>query len=205
MRLTLYDISANVPDNADFLLVAPNGRSFVIMANAGGFAPQGPVTMNFTDSAGVVVPDNGPLATGATTNSGVPAPAGSQLSEVQNEFGSPTPQANSIAGFPILQSVARQADNFIVPVGETWTINSVSTYTYQAGFAGTTSPFTAASLQIWNGRPGDAGSAVIFGDTTTNRLATSTDANILRVFNTVVGSGGNPPTPRHSGRALVAR
>ena len=63
MRLTLYDISANIPDNADFLLVGPNGRQFIIMADAGGFAPGGPATLNFTDTAGQVVPDNGPWAT----------------------------------------------------------------------------------------------------------------------------------------------
>ena len=34
------------------------------MANAGGLNPSGPATLNFTDTAGQVVPDNGPLTTG---------------------------------------------------------------------------------------------------------------------------------------------
>ena len=34
------------------------------MANAGGLTPGGPATLNFTDTAGQVVPDNGPLTTG---------------------------------------------------------------------------------------------------------------------------------------------
>jgi hypothetical protein len=84
MRLTLYDVTANLPDNADFLLVGPNGQKFVIMADAGGAAAQGPVTMNFVDNAGQVVPDNGPLGTqdyeptsyGAVANFPAPAPVG---------------------------------------------------------------------------------------------------------------------------------
>lgn len=84
MRLTLYDISTNVPDNADFLLVSPSGQKFIILANAGGFAPSGPVTMNFIDTAGQVAPDNGPFLTtdyeptsfGTVGNFPAPAPAG---------------------------------------------------------------------------------------------------------------------------------
>ena len=84
MRLTLYDMSANVPDNADFLLVAPGGQKFIIMANAGGPSPGGPATMNFIDTAGQVVPDNGPWATQdfeptsylTVANFPAPAPAG---------------------------------------------------------------------------------------------------------------------------------
>ena len=84
MRLTLYDMSANVPDNADFYLVAPSGRSMIIMANAGGLAPGGPATLNFTDLAPAVVPDNGPISTsdfeptsyGTVANFPSPAPIG---------------------------------------------------------------------------------------------------------------------------------
>lgn len=84
MRLTLYDLSANIPDNADFLVVSPGGQKFIIMANAGGFAAEGPDTLNFNDLAGQVVPDNGPLTTtdyeptsyGAVADFPAPAPAG---------------------------------------------------------------------------------------------------------------------------------
>jgi hypothetical protein len=83
MRVTVYDLSANVPDNADFLLVGPSGQKFILMANAGGSAAQGPVTLNFVDSAGQVVPDNGPLLTvnyeptsyGTVADFPAPAPA----------------------------------------------------------------------------------------------------------------------------------
>ena len=54
------------------------------MANAGGLSPGGPVTLNFADTAGQVVPLNGPLTTGdvvrtsygAVTDFPAPAPPG---------------------------------------------------------------------------------------------------------------------------------
>jgi hypothetical protein len=63
MRVTIYDYSANVPINVSFLLVGPGGQSFILMANAAGLSPSGPATLNFTDTAGQVVPANGPLTT----------------------------------------------------------------------------------------------------------------------------------------------
>jgi hypothetical protein len=153
-------------------------------------------TNNDLTSPDVTIYSNGPLATGATTKSGVAAPAGTQWSEVQNNAGDLT-VANTNAGFSCgANGPFRCADNFVVPVGQTWTINQVAVYGYQTGAAAGTSPFTAANLQIWNGRPGDTGSTVIFGDTTTNRLASSTNTNIYRIFNTVVPPATAPGTTR---------
>jgi Calx-beta domain/Carboxypeptidase regulatory-like domain len=64
MRVTLYDLQTNNPDSLDVMLVAPGGQAFILTANAGGSNPSSPVTLNFTDTAGQVLPDNGPLATG---------------------------------------------------------------------------------------------------------------------------------------------
>jgi hypothetical protein len=138
--------------------------------------------------------NNGGLATGATSNSGVAAPAGTQWSEVQNETGNTT-FSNTLAGVScaVTATVFRCADDFTIPAGQTWTINQVAVFAYQTGFAGTTSPITGATLQIWSGRPGDAGSTVIFGDTTTNRLATSTDSLLWRIFNSAVPAPGTAP------------
>ena len=138
--------------------------------------------------------DNGPFQTGATTKSGVAAPAGSQWSEVQNPTGNLN-EANSNSGIScsVTATVFRCADDFTVPAGQTWTLNQVVTFAYQTG-GPTTSPFTAATLRIWNGMPGAAGSSVIFGDTTTNRLASSTSTATYRIFNTVVGSGTTAPS-----------
>lgn len=156
-----------------------------------------------SEGAATTIYDNGGLATGSVSANGVSAPAGTQWSEDQADFGFTT-QANTVAGAScsVTTTVFRCADDFNVPVGQTWTINQVVVFAYQTGFAGTTSPITAATLQIWRGRPGDAGSTIVFGDTTTNRLATSTNSNLFRIFNTVVGAGAQPPTPPATNRIV---
>ena len=72
-------------------------------------------------------------------------------------------------------------------------INNVVFYGYLTGAPATPSPFTAYTLQIHNGRPGDPGVVVVFGDTTTNRLASSVDSTYYRIFNTVVPPPGTAP------------
>ena len=65
VRVTLYDVTHDIPDNMDFLLFGPNGAKFILMADAGGPTPlTTPATLTFTDTAGVVVPNNGPIVTG---------------------------------------------------------------------------------------------------------------------------------------------
>lgn len=154
-------------------------------------------------ASGQIIYDNGGLATGATSNSGTAAPAGTQWSEAANPYGN-TNEANTNAGIScsVTATVFRCADDFNVPVGQTWTINSVVVFAYQTGFAGGTSPITAATLRIWNGRPGDAGSTIVFGDTTTNRFGSSVDSSLFRIFSTVVGAGANPPTAAGTTRRI---
>jgi Lamin Tail Domain/Carboxypeptidase regulatory-like domain len=66
LRVTLFDVTHLMPDNMDFLLVGPNGAKFILMADAGGAIPVASpgVTLTFSDAAGQVVPDSGPLTTG---------------------------------------------------------------------------------------------------------------------------------------------
>ena len=134
--------------------------------------------------------DNGSLASGATSKSGVAAPAGFFWSELSTENGSNNSNTTLGAGCQVISPTTnnRCADDFIVPVGQTWTINSVLVFGYQTG--STAQPFVGGNLRIWNGRPGDAGSTIVFGDTTTNRLTTSTDSTWFRVGNTLGGAGG---------------
>ena len=61
---------------------------------------------------------------------------------------------------------ARVADDFTIPAGDTWNISSARFFLYICGT--TDSPFTRMSLRIWDGTPADAGSHVIWGNTTTN-------------------------------------
>jgi hypothetical protein len=134
----------------------------------------------------------------AVSKSGVAAPAGSFWSEVQNDAGNLT-ESNTVAGFSGHKTTTttgefRLADDFTVPAGQMWTIDSVCVYGYQTGFAGfPASPISAGNLQIWNGRPGDVGSAVVFGDTTTNRLLSSTGMGLFRIFNSTVPPPGSAP------------
>lgn len=161
------------------IIFAPVAGNFNALAQENANAPA------------VIIYDNGPFQTGATSKSGVAAPAGAQWSEVQN-FAGNTTQSNNAAGSAVNQATFRLADDFVIPVGETWTINSVNTFAYLTG-GGATTPFTAATLRIWDGRPGDAGSNIIFGDTTTNRLGASTDTNTFRIFNSAFPPPGSAP------------
>jgi hypothetical protein len=67
LRVTLFDINHQFPDNIDVLLVGPQGQKFILMADAGGgvaIPPTSPVTLTFSDTAGQVLPNSGPLVTG---------------------------------------------------------------------------------------------------------------------------------------------
>ena len=88
MRVTLYDLGTAIPDNVDVLLVGPGGQKFILMANSGGNSNlAGPVTLNFTDTAGQVLPDSTTLTTGtfeptswgAVQDFPAPAPTGFNL------------------------------------------------------------------------------------------------------------------------------
>ncbi len=84
MRVTIYDYAVATPVDVSFLLVSPGGQKFVLLANAGGLTPGGPATLTFEDTAGQIVPFNGPLTTrdfeptsyGMVANFPAPAPLG---------------------------------------------------------------------------------------------------------------------------------
>ncbi len=130
---------------------------------------------------------NGGLNPQTLTESGVAAPAGFFWSEGQHNTGN-LAVSNASGGFGATQGTNRLADNFTLT--QPCTINSVVFYGYLTGGAAAPSPFTAYTLQIWNGRPGDPGKVVVFGDTTTNRLASSVDTTWFRTFNTVAPAPG---------------
>lgn len=138
------------------------------------------------------------LSSGPTTDSGVAAPAGTNWSECQHPTGDTT-QANTTAGSSSQGTAFRLADDFTVPAGPGWNLAYVEFYAYQTGSAPTPSPFTAHTLRIWGPCtagtvPGAAGcTAIAFGDTTTNVLASSTDPLLYRIFNTVAPPPGTAP------------
>ena len=135
---------------------------------------------------------NGGLSTGATSQSGIAAPAGTTWSEVQNYIGVPT-QSNTNAGSAGNAGAFTLADNFTIPAGGSWNINKLSFYAYQTGSAPTPSPFTALFVQIHNANPALGATTIVFGDLTTNRLTASVDPLMYRVFNTVAPAPGTAP------------
>ena len=66
IRVTLFDVTHQLPDNMDFLLVGPTGIKYIFMADAGGpTSLTTPATLTLWDSAATAIPNNGPLVTGA--------------------------------------------------------------------------------------------------------------------------------------------
>jgi hypothetical protein len=114
------------------------------------------------------------LPTGAVTSTNVAAPPGYQWSEIQ--------AGNDALGFSAQSPLGnRLADNFTISDPAGWHVTGVIVFGYVTDTPlGAPSPFTGVSCRIWRGRPGDPGSDVVFGDGTTNRLAGSVEAMIVR-------------------------
>ena len=73
------------------------------------------------------------------------------------------------------------ADDFVVPAPG-WTVDEMQFFAYQTGST-TTSTINDVRVQIWDGDP-TAGGNIIWGDMTTNRLASSVFSNIYRAIDT---------------------
>lgn len=140
--------------------------------------------------------DNGGLSTGSTSNSGSAAPSGYTWSEVQNNTGNTT-ESNTTAGYAGVYVSSTNsyflADDFVVPAGVSWTISSIEFFGYQTSYTGTTSPFNTVRLSIYDTDPSLPGATPIFGDDTTNRFASSSQAMMYRIFNSTVPSTANIP------------
>ena len=66
----------------------------------------------------------------------------------------------------------------------------ITLYGYQTGST-TTSTFTDVRVQIWNGAP-NAGGVLVYGDTTTNRFASTSFTNDYRVTDTTLTNNQRP-------------
>lgn len=166
--------------------------------------------MSFTLAAGLVAgpvrgqvaiysnasvdPTDAGLSTGLVTASGVFAPGSDAWSELQVEGGA----ANAIAGFSSHLTDGpgpgyRFADDFTVTGSQGWRVQSVLLNAYQVGATAAFPPIAGVNLRIWNGPPGQPGSAVVFGDTGTNRLAELRRSGVYRIFATLAGPSAMPP------------
>ncbi len=127
-----------------------------------------------------VLYDNGPLVTHPGGGAG-----GADASALQSAL------LNSTYGFGhAVSSGFRVADDFTVPAGG-WNISQVTFFAYQTGST-TTSTINNVNLRIWDGPPNVGTSTVVFGDTTTNRLGSTTWANSYRVLDTALTNNQRP-------------
>ena len=128
--------------------------------------------------------DNGSFTTGPVAENGTVAPTGYEWSETQHEAGNPA-VVNAISGFAVTRSAGFQvADDFTVPLGRQWLLSSVVVFGFETDYEQVESPFAEFYFRVWDGPPGAAGSAVVYGDVVTNRLSGSADALTYRIFNT---------------------
>ncbi len=114
----------------------------------------------------------------AVPGPGVMSPPGTQWSELYlgNTSNGSTVSPSGTTG------IFRLADNFTVS-GPGAIIDTVTARAYVTG--STDAPlFTTGNIRIWNGQPGQAGSTVVFGDTTTDRVIGSAVEPLYRIFST---------------------
>lgn len=83
------------------------------------------------------------------------------------------------------------ADDFVIPAGFTWNISGMTFYGYETAPPSTASTITSMHLRIFNGAP-NAGGVLIFGDTTTDRLSSTTFSNVYRDSETLPGDLTRP-------------
>jgi subtilisin-like proprotein convertase family protein len=136
---------------------------------------------------------NGNLGTGATSNNGTAAPAGTTWHELQNNTGNTT-ESNSTLGVSHVSFGTTNntlADDFTVPAGQTWNITTLRIYSLDQVTTTTTSPYNNIRVRIYNGVPG-AGGTVVYGDMTTNRFAATAYTAKRAIFNSQVPTPGTP-------------
>jgi subtilisin-like proprotein convertase family protein len=127
-----------------------------------------------------VLYDNGPLVTHPAGGAG-----GADASALQTALGMGT------YGFGHQVSAGnRVADDFTI-AGGNWVIETITLFAYQTG-SSTTSTINAVNLQIWDGPPDNPASTVVWGDTTTNIMTSTTWSNIYRVLDTALLDTARP-------------
>ena len=134
----------------------------IVLAASAGLAP---ATLARPD-----LHNNGPFITHPGGGAG-----GADLSVLQTNL------QNTSVGFSSQQTPGnfRLADDFTVPAGG-WTLSSVVFFQFQTQALPTSPTIDRVYLRLWQGRPGDAGSVVVFGDLTTNRFVSATWASAYR-------------------------
>ena len=128
---------------------------------------------------GSVLVDNGPLITSPGTGSG-----GDDESFLQS-----VSLGLNLLGFGHQVAAGNRVADDINVGGEGWILNECTFFAYQTGST-TTSTMTAINLRIFDATP--PGGAVVFGDDSTNVLASTGYTNIFRVTETTGGANNRP-------------
>lgn len=97
----------------------------------------------------------------------------------------------TLRGSNAVHTSFRICDDFTVPVGYNWIIDSIWIYNYQ-NYSGPVSTINFVSMKIWDGVPNQSGSSSVFGDTTTNRMIRTVFTNIYRAKPDSIQSGSRP-------------
>lgn len=151
----------------------------------------------YSNRGGTANPTMIGLSTGTVSGAGTAAPAGFEWSECQND-GAGT--ANTAAGFTSSVSgttgAFRLADDFTV-TGPGWSLTGLRVFGYQTGSSPTASPIIGGNVNIWNGRPGDAGASVI----ATGSFSGMANTNLYRIFSTTTPS----PAPSNANTLRLIR
>lgn len=104
---------------------------------------------------------------------------GLDASVLQTSLGHATP-GYGMSGASTSTAVARVADDFTVPDGQMWYVESVKVWCYRPG-TGAIPVFDDAVARVWDANPSGPAN-IVFGDVTTNRIVSSTSANAYRVL-----------------------
>lgn len=172
-----------------FLIFALQAFALLVFAQTSdvsttGGTPNITLTPLATKSAAIAPPSNEIFNNGPIVNSPGTGASGADESVLQTStlgmgtfgFGFQTSDGNSVA------------DDFTFT--QSSDINQIKVFAYQTG-SSTTSTITAVYLQIYDGQPG-AGGNVIWGDLSTNRLASTTWSEVYRVQETTSGATDRP-------------
>ncbi|MBX2989812.1 MAG: T9SS type A sorting domain-containing protein [Bacteroidetes bacterium] len=129
-----------------------------------------------TTSTSTIIYDNGPYVTAPGGG-----PGGTNASVLQTSLGMTT------LGFGVTGTV-RLADDINVNSSGGWRIDSIkfNGYTTMTTPDTINSSATAVNLRIWNGIPDTAGSSVVWGDTTTNRMTRTYWQREVRISETTI-------------------
>lgn len=175
---------------AGSILRAEDFRRDEAVHNSTAIKVENPVVINVTVPIELaLLYDNGPF---------VSAPGGGP---VAGSDGSVLVAPMSTLGFGHATTTAfRMADDILVPVNETWQVDSIVFYAYQTGST-TTSTITAVNYRVWSGNPGSG--TVVFGDTATNKLTATYFSNCYRYSSTAVGTTRPIMANRVSGGFLL--